>query len=81
MYPLAKIQISIFFLENDDCPNQMLDKKPFRETKKEVCFYRDTGACYQQQYTQSCYQKIEIFVKPGSKVHYQWQCTSKDHTS
>ena len=53
MYPLAKIQIINFFVENDDCPNQMLDKKPFRETKKEVCFYRDTGACYQQQYTQS----------------------------
>ena len=49
MYPPAKIQIIIFCLENDDCHNQMLDNKPFEETKMAVCFYRDTGLWYQQQ--------------------------------
>ena len=43
MYPLAKIQIYIFVCENDDCPNQMLDKKPFGETKMAVCFIVTPG--------------------------------------
>ena len=69
MYPRAKIRIIIFFVENDDCPNQMFNKKStaedtWRVPHKSWYKYENDTVCYPT----NGYIFVPQWVDPSSEL-------------